>query len=179
VSRTFVDPAERYFEDFELGDVVHTRGRTVESADFTAFAGVVGNHYPLHTDEEFGRATRFGSRIGHGSFTLSLAIGLVSMTGYLGDAVVAQLEIAGMRALKPVLPGDTLRVRAEVTARETEQASSQGRLEIRYTVLNQADEDVMVFDQAMLVHRRPSDTAARREAASAAVTGTRESQEEQ
>src|ERR1700722_4704995 len=84
VSRIFIDPAERYFEDFCQGDVVITRGRTVEAADFAAFAGLVGNYYPLHIDHEYGRKTRLGSRVAHGSFTLSLAIGLVGMTGYLG-----------------------------------------------------------------------------------------------
>jgi len=158
VSRVFIDPAERYFEDFQRGDVVQTRGRTVEASDFAAFAGLVGNHYPLHTDHEYGRRTRFGSRVAHGSFTLSLAIGLVGMTGYLGDAVVAQLAINDVRALRPVVPGDTLAVTAIITGCEAQAASRYGRVDIAYSVVNQAGDIVMSFEQGMLVHRRSTQT---------------------
>ena len=44
------DPEAKYFEDFALGDVIETRGRTLEAADFHGFAGLVGNYYPLNID---------------------------------------------------------------------------------------------------------------------------------
>jgi acyl dehydratase len=152
--REFRDPEAKYFEDFALGDVIETRGRTLEAADFHTFAGLVGNYYPLHIDEEFCRETRFGTRVGHGSLTLSLAIGLVGMTGYLGDAVIAQLEIQEVRATAPVRPGDTLRVVGTVTECEGSEGSDQGRLAIHYSTVNQGGEEVMSFEQRILVRRR-------------------------
>lgn len=149
------DPEAKYFEDFALGDVIETRGRTLEAADFHTFAGLVGNYYPLHIDEELGRETRFGTRVGHGSLTLSLAIGLVGMTGYLGDAVVAQLEIQEVRATAPVRrPGDTLHVVGTVTECEGSEGSRHGRLAIHYSTVNQDGEVVMSFEQKMLVRLR-------------------------
>jgi acyl dehydratase len=162
MGRVFEDPQERYFEDFALGDTIETRGRTIDAADFHTFAGLVGNYYPLHIDEEFGKATRFGSRVGHGSLTLSLAIGLVGMSGYLGDAVVAQLEIQNVRALAPVVPGDTLRVLAEVTECEAEEGSRHGQLAIVYSTRNQDGTEVMNFEQKMLVRRKPANEDERR-----------------
>jgi len=156
--REFRDPEAKYFEDFELGDVIVTRGRTLDAADFHTFAGLVGNYYPLHIDEEAGRETRFGARVGHGSLTLSLAIGLVGMSGYLGDAVVAQLEIQDVRATAPVRPGDTLHVIGTVTECEVSDGSRHGRLAIRYSTVNQDGEGVMSFEQKMLVRRRPAET---------------------
>lgn len=152
--REFRDPAPKYFEDFALGDAIETRGRTLEAADFHTFAGLVGNYYPLHIDEERGREGRFGTRVGHGSLTLSLAIGLVGMSGYLGDAVVAQLEIQDVRATAPVRPGDTLRVVGTVTECEPSEGSRHGRLAIRYSTVNQDGEEVMSFEQKMLVRRK-------------------------
>lgn len=153
--REFRDPAPKHFEDFALGDVVTTRGRTLEAADFHTFAGLVGNYYPLHIDEEFGRETRFGTRVGHGSLTLSLAIGLIGMTGYLGDAVVAQLEIQEVRASAPVRPGDTLHVVGTVTECEAEEGSTRhGRLAIHYSTVIQDGTEVMSFEQKMLVRRK-------------------------
>jgi acyl dehydratase len=154
MSRLFRDPEARYVEDFAVGDVIETRGRTLEAADFHTFAGLVGNYYPLHIDEEFGRETRFGTRVGHGSLTLSLAIGLLGMTGYLGDAVVAQLEIQEVRASAPVRPGDTLHVVGTVTECEASEGSDHGRLAIHYSTVNQGGGEVMSFEQKILVRRR-------------------------
>src|ERR1700739_4918541 len=109
------DPQEKTFEDFEVGDVVQTRGRTVDLGDLTAFAGLTGDHYPLHVDEEYCKGTRFGTRIAHGPLTFALAVGLVGMSGFYGNAIVALVELKSLRALKPVRPGDTLKVRATVT----------------------------------------------------------------
>lgn len=152
-ARTFRDPPERTFEDFEVGDVVLTRGRTVEASDLIAFAGLTGDYYPLHMDEEYGKATRFGSRIGHGPLTFSIAVGLVGMTNYYGDAIVALLEVNNVRALKPVAPGDTISVHAEVVACEPGENPKYGTLRVQYSVRNQRDEEVMSFLQSMLARR--------------------------
>lgn len=150
----FRDPPERALEDFAVGDVILTRGRTIEASDLIAFAGLTGDHYPLHIDEEYAKATRFGSRIAHGPLTYAIAVGLVGMTGYYGDGIVALLEIQTLRALKPVQPGDTLSVRAEVEVCEPGDGPRYGTLHVRYSVRNQREEEVMTFLQIMLARRR-------------------------
>jgi 3-hydroxybutyryl-CoA dehydratase len=157
VTRRFTDPPERFFEDFELGDVIVTRGRTVDASDLIAFAGLTGDYYPLHVDAEFAARTRFGARIAHGPLTQSIAVGLVGMTGYYGDGIVALIEVRSLRALLPVFAGDTLHVRAEVTAHEEGESPRFGQLEVTYSVRNQKEEEVMVFEQVMLARRRPDD----------------------
>jgi len=154
VSAVYKDPADRFFEDFEVGDVIHTRGRTVDTADFTAFAGLTGDHYPLHIDEEFAKAGRFGTRIAHGPLTQCIAIGLVGMTGYYGNGIAALLEIRSVKATAPVVAGDTIHVVAEVLSLETGESPRYGQIEVNYSVRNQRDEEVMVFQQVMLARRR-------------------------
>jgi 3-hydroxybutyryl-CoA dehydratase len=157
--RLWKDPSERFFEDFAVEDVVLTRGRTVDIGDITTFAGLTGDHYPLHIDAEFGQATRFGSRIAHGPLTFAISVGLVGMSGFYGDAIVALLEIQSLRALKPVLPGDTLHVRATVSACQTSQERPRyGTLQVDYSTRNQREEEVMAFRQVMLARRRTPDT---------------------
>ncbi|HKS98651.1 MAG TPA: MaoC/PaaZ C-terminal domain-containing protein [Rugosimonospora sp.] len=141
------------FEDFAVGDEVRTPGRTVDTGDITAFAGLTGDHYPLHTDEEYCRGTRFGGRIAHGPLTFGLAVGLVARSGFLGDAIVAFVECQGLRALAPVRPGDTIRVRAVVAGAEPGSRPRYGTLRIDYTVSNQKDEEVMRFRMVLLAHR--------------------------
>jgi len=147
----------QYFEDFAVGDAVISPGRTVDVSDISVFAGLTSDHYPLHVNEEYSKSTRFGGRIAHGPLTFSLAVGQIALSGFLGDAIVAFLECQEMRALAPVYPGDTIRVRAEVAAAETGSKPRYGTLRLDYTVLNQKDEDVMRFRMVLLARRRPEE----------------------
>ena len=153
-ARVLHDPEDRYYEDFAVGEVVLTRGRTVEASDLIAFAGLTGDHYPLHIDEEFCKGTRFGTRIAHGPLTYAIGVGLVGMTGYYGNGIVAMLEVQSLKALKPVVPGDTLSVRADVVACEPGESPRHGSVQVAYSVRNQRDDEVMTWLQIMLARRR-------------------------
>lgn len=144
------------FDDFAVGDSVATAGRTVDIGDITTFAGLTGDHYPLHTDEEFCRSTPFGGRVAHGPLTYGFAVGLVALSGFLGDAITAFLECQGLRALAPVRPGDTIRVRAVVAEATPGSKPHYGTVRIDYTVLNQKDEEVMRFRMVLLARRDTS-----------------------
>ena len=148
------DPQEKYLEDFARGESLITRGRTIDIGDLTAFAGLTGDHYPLHTDEEYAKKTRFRTRIAHGPLTFSVAVGLVGMSGFYGDAIVALIEVVRLRATKPVIPGDTLRVHAEVTDVRPGDNPKYGELHVKYSVRNQREEEVMVFTQVMLARAK-------------------------
>lgn len=152
--RTWNDPQDKTFEDFEVGDVVLTRGRTVDIGDLTAFAGLTGDHYPLHVDEEYAKGTRFGTRITHGPLVFAFAVGLVGMSGFYGNAIVALVEVKSLRALKPVIPGDTVKVRAEVVELAAGTNPKYGTVHVNYSVRNQREEEVMSFVQVMLARRR-------------------------
>jgi len=151
--RTFQDPSEKHFEEFAIGDVMITRGRTIDAGDLTAFAGLTGDHYQLHTDEVYSANTRFGSRIAHGPLTFTIAVGLVAISGFYGNAIVALVEISSLKALKPVYPGDTVKVHATVADMAESNNPKYGTLHVDYSVLNQKDEEVMCFRQIMLARR--------------------------
>lgn len=151
-------PQDRAFEDFTVGDVIETNGRTVEMSDILAFAGLTGDHYPLHTDEVFASRTRFGGRIAQGPLTFSLAVGLMSLSGAYGNAILALKECQDLRAHAPVRPGDTVRVRAVVAGTETGENPKHGTLSVDYHVLNQDDVEVMSFHWVMLARRRTPET---------------------
>jgi len=155
--RTLQDPETRWYEDFELGDTMITRGRTVDIGDITNFAGLTGDHYQLHTDAAFMEKGRFGQRIAHGPLTFSLAVGLVGLSGFYGDAIVALVEITGLKATKPVFAGDTLHVVASVSTLDAS-GPKYGTLGVNYSVRNQDDEEVMTFLQTMLARRQPEES---------------------
>lgn len=152
--RVWNDPQDKTFDDFAVGDTVITRGRTVDIGDLTVFSGLTGDHYPLHTDEEYGKATRFGTRIAHGPLTFAFAVGLVGMSGFYGNAITALVEIKSLRALKPVVSGDTLKVHATVVELSAGNNPKYGIVHVNYSVRNQREEEVMDFLQIMLARRR-------------------------
>ena len=86
------------YDQFNLGDVFVSPGRTVTEADVVAFAGLSGDFNPLHTDEEFAKATPFSGRIAHGMLILSYAVGLVAPCGRTATET-ASLTIAGLGSL--------------------------------------------------------------------------------
>jgi itaconyl-CoA hydratase len=144
----------KFWDDFALGQRITTMGITVTEAHLVNWAGLTMDFYPLHMDKEFASKTAFKERIAHGPLTFALAVGLLGRTGIAEDSVIAWLGVDNMRIPAPVKIGDTIRVEAQVTQkRETKQAD-QGVTVMCYTVLNQRDETVMVFDMKYLMHRR-------------------------
>lgn len=57
----------------EIG-MVESFSKTVAEADVYAFAGITGDFYGVHVDEEFAKKTRYGTRIAHGA----LLVGFIS-----------------------------------------------------------------------------------------------------
>ena len=107
----------------------------------------------LHLDEEYAAQTPFGQRIGHGPLTLSVALGLMTQTGYFSN-VIAWLGLESVRAVKPVFIGETIQVEALVSeARETSKPDA-GLWTIDYTVVKQDGSTVMTFSSSFLIKRR-------------------------
>jgi 3-hydroxybutyryl-CoA dehydratase len=98
------DVLGRWFDDLAIGDAF-TSVLTVTETHLVVGAGLIGDFNPLHVDETFARASRYGSRILHGVLTGALMGGPIGMI-FHGTAI-AYLEHA-TRFVAPVRIGDTL-----------------------------------------------------------------------
>jgi len=105
-------------------------------------------------DKEFAAKTTFGQRVVHGPLIFGLAVGLVSKEGFAGDSAMAWLGANDMKMLQPVFIGDTVRVEVEVIDKQETTKPDRGVQVWRYTVKNQKDEDVMVFDYKLMFHMK-------------------------
>jgi 3-hydroxybutyryl-CoA dehydratase len=85
--------------------------KTVTDADIVIFAGVTGDHNPLHMNEEFARESMFGTRIIHGMLTASF-ISAVIGTKLPGPGCIYVSQ--NIRFKAPVKPGDTVNVSATI-----------------------------------------------------------------
>ena len=141
-----------YFEDFEIGHVSRTRGRTVTEADVVNFAGVSGDFVELHVNEEFAKAGPFGRRIAHGLLVLSMSSGLMVQTGETADAVIAFYGIDKLRFVRPTFLGDTIRVEKKVIDKQEKERG--GVLTFETSVFNQNGEVVLAYIDKLMIKRR-------------------------
>ncbi|MEM8687318.1 MAG: MaoC/PaaZ C-terminal domain-containing protein [Pseudomonadota bacterium] len=146
----------KYFEEFEHGDVFETYGRTITETDLVTFAGMTGDYNPLHMDETFAASTAFGGRIAHGPFFVGLTFGLLSQFDLFERTVLA-LRRVSWQFDRPVKPGDTVRVRAEVVELKAHPRKlDRGNVSMTVTILNQRDEDVQSGAFTAVVARQPA-----------------------
>jgi acyl dehydratase len=69
LGRNFIDPQDKYWDDFERGDVMVARGRTIDMGDIANFTNLTGDFYPIHIDQEFAKKSLPGMRrAGPGGF---------------------------------------------------------------------------------------------------------------
>jgi len=78
-----------YFEEFEIGQEIHTAGRTVTEADIVNFAGISGDFNRIHTDHVYASQAPFGQRVAHGLLVASIASGLAVQTRFMEDTIIA------------------------------------------------------------------------------------------
>ncbi len=142
----------RFFEDYVLGEVRETHGRTITETDFVVHAGHTGDFFPHHMDAEFMKATQFGQRIAHGTMTFAIGIGL---TASEINPRAFTYGYERLRFPKPVFIGDTIHTRLTVSALEADpKRAGYGRVIESCAVLNQRDEVVMACEHVLLAERR-------------------------
>ena len=137
---------DRPFEDYTVGEVWMSRGRTITEADLVMFSAFSGDWYPLHTDKEWARKGPFGQRIAHGMLVLSVSTGLLTMKP---GVVLAFYGIDRVRFVAPTYIGDTISVELEVKGLSVKERG--GVVDTQLTVKKQTNEPVVVSTLRVLV----------------------------
>lgn len=145
---------EKYWEDFAIGNKMRTGEVTVTEAHVVNWGCLTGDWYPLHFNAEYAKTTSFGTRVAHGPLILSLAVGLVAMSGFYGNSILAWIGAENVRVMVPVRIGDTVHVEIEIVNKKEIRKSDRSITIIRYTIKNQRSEDVATMDFIMMMHRR-------------------------
>ncbi len=143
-----------YLEDFEINSTRRTRGRTIGESDVSLFAGLVGDHNPLHVDEEFSKASIFGTRVAHGPLVLSTAIGLMSQMNWIDGTALGLLGVS-WEFQSPVKLGDTVSAKVTPLEARPSKTAERGVLKLGFEVINQNEETVQVGSIVLLMRRRP------------------------
>jgi len=146
-----------YFEEFEVGQIHTSAGRTITESDIVTFAGFSGDYNQIHTDAEFSKTTPFGQRVAHGLLVTSIASGLVNLSGLIERTVIAFREIASWKFTKPVFIGDTIHVQSEIIKTKALKRLGAGAVDLEVSVINQSDETVMKGVWKVLIVSKPEE----------------------
>ncbi|MBE7558996.1 MaoC family dehydratase N-terminal domain-containing protein [bacterium] len=140
-----------FFEDYQLGAVRETLGRTITEADIVIHAGQTGDFYPHHVDEEWCKTQPFGRRMAHGTLVFSIAVGMTA-----GDINPEAMSYGydRLRFVRPVFIGDTLRVRVTLKEKREHKRPDYGLVVESLEAQNQRGEVVLACEHLLLVRRR-------------------------
>ncbi len=144
--------AQRYFEDFKLGETFAIPSRTVTDAHFLAFQAASGDNHPIHYDREYCRRHGHKDILAHGyQVVIQTAPGAGIFPHLVEESLMGFIEQSS-RFLKPVYSGDTLYPMLEVA--ELKPQRTTGVLTLRNTIHNQDGELVLEGTQKFLLRKR-------------------------
>lgn len=143
-------PFRKPFHELAIGDTLNSGEREVTVADIEAFATLTGDTFYAHmSDAEAARNPLFGSRVAHGYFLIAAAAGLFVDPPY--GPVLGNYGLDSLRFVKPVKPGDRIRVR--LTCKQKSLRTEKGWGEVRWDteITNQNGETVASYDVLTMV----------------------------
>jgi acyl dehydratase len=135
--------AEMYFEDFYIGQKLHSVGSARVTAEEIKEFAQKYDPQPFHLDEAAGEGSFFKGLAASGWLTAAIVMRLrVESIKVFGGMIGAGVE--EMRWTLPVRPGDTLRTEIEVIgARHSSSRKDYGIVRTRTLAYNQNDEVVL------------------------------------
>lgn len=143
-----------YLEDFNVGQVFTSSGRTVTEADLTFFSMLSGDWNPIHSNAEFCKQTRFGQRLVHGVYGMAICTGMLHEFGIFNSSVVAMLGFKNWVFKAPIYVNDTLHLELEITEVEADTGRQRGRVGREFRLINQDNVIVQQGNSDVLVLMR-------------------------
>lgn len=146
----------QYLEDLVVGAKQSFGSYAVTREEVIAFASKF-DPQPFHLSDEAAAQTYFGRLSASGWHTCAMAMAMVvenlKNTGHAG---LGSPGVDELRWLKPVYPGDTLRMETElIEVTPSRSRADMGSFRSKATVFNQHDEPVLSYTSIALIRRRP------------------------
>ena len=129
-----------YFDDLKLGMSVEIAPAVIEKQKMMEFAYIYDN-IPLHTDEEYAKASPFGQLIAPGVMSFMSVWARYLEADFFGKELLAG-KSTKIEWHKPVYAEDVLRGRAEITNLAKRNARN-GLVEVTIEAYNQKDEHIL------------------------------------
>lgn len=143
-----------FFEEFEVGQLYTSTGRTITEADSTLFCMLSGDWAPLHCDAEHAKTTAFGARVVAGALGFALVAGAYARWGVFDDSALAMVSVDEWKFLAPIFIGDTLHVQMQIADKRLTSRPGVGLLDRRLSLINQQGKTVQTGLSKLLLKCR-------------------------
>ena len=147
----------KYLEDMQVGTRRNFGAYAVTRDEVLEFARKY-DPQPFHLSDEAAAKTHFGRLAASGWHTCAMTMAMLVEDGKAEPyAGLGSPGVDELRWLKPVFPGDTLRVEMEIVeVTPSRSKPNLGSFRSAISVFNQDDEPVMRFTSIVLIQRRPA-----------------------
>ena len=147
----------RYFEDLVVGAVAGFGDYAVTREEVLDFARRY-DPQPFHLDDDAAAATHFGRLAASGWHTAAMTMAmLVAQMGRTAEASLGSPGLDELKWLRPVHPGDRLRVETELLEKRLSASRpGLGLTKSRTTTFNQDGVAVMTFVANGMIRTRPT-----------------------
>ena len=143
-----------YWEDLEPGSVRELGSITPSAEDIKEFAEQF-DPQPFHIDEAAGRRSIFGNLCASGWHTCAMAMKLTVENFLSESSSMGSPGLENLRWLKPVYPGDTLRLTHTIQeSRPLRTRTDIGLVRSSWDLFNQNDEKVLHMEGYGMFRRR-------------------------
>jgi acyl dehydratase len=141
-----------FYEDAPVGLSFDTEGIVVTESHVVQFAGLSGDFFALHMDDEFARSLGFPGRVAHGLLGLILVDGLKNRATQRFQAVASLSWQWNFR--KPLFPGDRIHGHLTVADKRLTRRGDRGILTLAVEVLNAKGEVLQDGTNLLMVRTR-------------------------
>lgn len=143
-----------HYEEIDEGLSWETGGITVTELQILAFAGLSGDFYDIHVDDEYAKGLGYPGRVAHGILGLALTDGLKNRSSVRLAAIVSlnwRWKFSG-----PILVGDRVSATIRIVAKRPTRHADRGIVTLAFELRNQHGKVVQEGENDMMVHRRPA-----------------------
>lgn len=150
-------PVGHYYEDYQTGQTMVTRGRTITESDLVQFGALTGDFNPMHFDAEYMAGHMLGRRVAHGMLVMSYAVGQAYQLGFMEQTVLS-FRAVDMKFSAPVYIGDTIHVELQVKEKKGARRLGGGIVTLDVRIINQEGKAVQKGEWVVLIMAKDAST---------------------
>lgn len=152
-----LQPGIYWYEDLDVGATYRTPGIMVTESHINGFAGLTGDFFEVHTDDQFARSLGFKGRIAHGLLGLSMTDGLKNRS----DVRIKAIASLGWnwKFVAPIHVNDRIEAEITVTALRPTKKPGRGIVTLGFQVRNQDGVVVQEGENQMMIRMREGEKA--------------------
>lgn len=149
-------PGIYWYEDLVVGGTYMSPGIMVTESHINGFAGLTGDFFEVHTDDEFAKSIGFKGRIAHGLLGLSMTDGLKNRS----EVRIKAIASLGWnwKFVAPIHIDDRIQAEITVVALRPTRKPGRGIVTLGFQVRNQHGEVVQEGENQMMIRMREGET---------------------